>query len=195
MDRPPAAWYPDPSGRYQLRYWDGHRWTGHVSTRGTVFHDSPAAAARPADALAPVAGAMEYPPALDVPLASLGARFGVFVLEGILQMVTLFVGWLIWACFTFRTGQTPAKALVGQRVVRQDSGQAATWGDMFLREAVLKGGLTLLSFLTLGVPFLVAAGLIFAGSLRQTGWDRLAGTLVVDDRDGETVPAPFPSAR
>jgi len=70
------------------------------------------------------------------------------------------------------------------------------WGGTHdTREAVLKGGLTLLSFLTLGVPFLVAAGLIFAGSLRQTGWDRLAGTLVVDDRDGETVPAPFPSAR
>ena len=28
---PPFGWYPDPSGRHQLRYWDGTRWTEHVS--------------------------------------------------------------------------------------------------------------------------------------------------------------------
>jgi Protein of unknown function (DUF2510) len=27
----PAAWHPDPSGRYASRYWDGSRWTEHVS--------------------------------------------------------------------------------------------------------------------------------------------------------------------
>jgi Protein of unknown function (DUF2510) len=23
----PAGWYADPTGRYELRYWDGSRWT------------------------------------------------------------------------------------------------------------------------------------------------------------------------
>ncbi|MBJ7363224.1 MAG: DUF2510 domain-containing protein, partial [Ilumatobacteraceae bacterium] len=26
MDNP-AAWHPDPTGRHQLRYWDGQDWT------------------------------------------------------------------------------------------------------------------------------------------------------------------------
>jgi len=31
---PPAAWYPDPSGKYTHRYWDGQDWTEHVATEG-----------------------------------------------------------------------------------------------------------------------------------------------------------------
>ena len=27
----PAGWIPDPRGRHELRYWDGSRWTEHVS--------------------------------------------------------------------------------------------------------------------------------------------------------------------
>jgi Protein of unknown function (DUF2510) len=29
-----AQWYPDPTGRFQLRYWDGMAWTAHVWTQG-----------------------------------------------------------------------------------------------------------------------------------------------------------------
>jgi len=28
---PPAGWYSDPSRTARLRYWDGGRWTEHVS--------------------------------------------------------------------------------------------------------------------------------------------------------------------
>src|SRR4051812_14647877 len=31
---PGPAWHPDPYGRSELRYWDGSRWTEHVSTAG-----------------------------------------------------------------------------------------------------------------------------------------------------------------
>ena len=34
-----AGWHPDPSGRHQLRYWDGSIWTDHVSTEGTTGID------------------------------------------------------------------------------------------------------------------------------------------------------------
>lgn len=27
-----AQWAPDPSGQAELRYWDGQRWTDHVSS-------------------------------------------------------------------------------------------------------------------------------------------------------------------
>ena len=38
--RPPAgAWHPDPSGRHELRWWDGTRWTDAVSDHGQVSAD------------------------------------------------------------------------------------------------------------------------------------------------------------
>ena len=37
----PADWYKDPSGRYEYRYWDGQKWTEHVSRAGTVYKDPP----------------------------------------------------------------------------------------------------------------------------------------------------------
>jgi Protein of unknown function (DUF2510) len=36
-----AQWHPDPSGRHQLRYWDGSDWTAHVSDDGVVTRDPP----------------------------------------------------------------------------------------------------------------------------------------------------------
>lgn len=30
----PPDWYPDQTGRYELRYWDGSRWTEHVASGG-----------------------------------------------------------------------------------------------------------------------------------------------------------------
>jgi hypothetical protein len=39
----PAGWYTDPSGRYELRYWDGTAWTEHVSRSGQQYTDPPVA--------------------------------------------------------------------------------------------------------------------------------------------------------
>jgi hypothetical protein len=39
----PAAWYPDPSKRFELRYWDGSEWTEHVARGGQQFTDQPVA--------------------------------------------------------------------------------------------------------------------------------------------------------
>ncbi|MBO0678431.1 DUF2510 domain-containing protein [Mycolicibacterium sp. S2-37] len=36
---PAGAWHPDPSGRHQSRWWDGSRWTEHVSDAGRVGVD------------------------------------------------------------------------------------------------------------------------------------------------------------
>ncbi|MFZ8998237.1 MAG: phospholipid scramblase-related protein [Ilumatobacteraceae bacterium] len=35
----PADWYPDPTGRHELRYWDGSAWSDHVSDRGVTGTD------------------------------------------------------------------------------------------------------------------------------------------------------------
>lgn len=37
----PASWAPDPYGRHELRYWDGSRWTEHVSDAGVSGIEEP----------------------------------------------------------------------------------------------------------------------------------------------------------
>ncbi len=39
----PAGWYADPSGRYELRYWNRTEWTDHVARSGQQFTDPPVA--------------------------------------------------------------------------------------------------------------------------------------------------------
>ena len=47
MSTTPANWYPDPTQRHQMRYWDGANWTGHVSDNGVTGTDPmPSAAPR-----------------------------------------------------------------------------------------------------------------------------------------------------
>jgi hypothetical protein len=38
--RAAAAWHPDPTGRFEQRYWDGSRWTDHVSSAGRPTVDA-----------------------------------------------------------------------------------------------------------------------------------------------------------
>jgi len=42
LDAIPPGWYPDPSGRNELRYWSEDRWTEHVSNGGVTAVDPPA---------------------------------------------------------------------------------------------------------------------------------------------------------
>src|SRR5437762_1344568 len=50
---PSGAWYPDPSGRHEQRYWSGSAWTEHVADRGQQFVDPPPPAAVPPGAVPP----------------------------------------------------------------------------------------------------------------------------------------------
>lgn len=47
MSDSPASWHPDPTGRHELRYWDGSAWTDHVSDRGVTGTDPVDAPAAP----------------------------------------------------------------------------------------------------------------------------------------------------
>jgi hypothetical protein len=37
----PPSWHPDPSGRHEFRFWDGTRWTEHVTDGGRPSIDPP----------------------------------------------------------------------------------------------------------------------------------------------------------
>jgi uncharacterized protein YxjI len=37
----PPNWYPDPYGRHETRWWDGHQWTEHVASNGRQSVDHP----------------------------------------------------------------------------------------------------------------------------------------------------------
>lgn len=57
MSTNPPAWHPDPFGRFESRYWDGERWTEHVSRAGQALVDPPVPTApvrRPEDDYMPV---------------------------------------------------------------------------------------------------------------------------------------------
>jgi Protein of unknown function (DUF2510) len=64
----PAGWQPDPTGRYQYRYWDGAAWSDHVSTQGSQQRDPMGAQLTPSfePAGAPISG----PPASTMPPAA-----------------------------------------------------------------------------------------------------------------------------
>jgi len=112
-------------------------------------------------------------------LASPWLRLGASLLNGLLFVVTLGVGFLVWTLVLWGQGTNPGKKICGLRVVRAETGHLCTFGAMFTREFLL-GGLALgvLSVLTLGVLPVVDALMIFGDRNRRLV-DRMASTLVV----------------
>ncbi len=51
----PPAWLADPTGRHQMRYWDGQQWTDHVSNAGVQASDPVGSPATDTAAAVPVA--------------------------------------------------------------------------------------------------------------------------------------------
>jgi hypothetical protein len=74
----PPGWYPDPTGRFGQRYWDGAGWTDNVARNGQQFRDLPEVP-RPPPPLTPTV--KPVPPTVN-PVAPVGQPFdsGTFVL-------------------------------------------------------------------------------------------------------------------
>ena len=109
-----------------------------------------------------------------VQIASPGSRLGGYLLEGVLCLFTLGIGWLIWSFAVYGKGQTPAKRVLGMRVVDVRTGAAASWGTMFLREFIVK---PVLAFVTVGV----ADMWLLWDKDNQELWDKMLSTVVVSD--------------
>jgi uncharacterized RDD family membrane protein YckC len=100
--------------------------------------------------------------AASVP-SSAGRRFGAYLLDAVLMVVTLFIGWFIWSLIVWGKGQSPGKALLGMRCVSTTTGETATWGTMALRELV---GKSILGSVTFGITTIVSCFMIL-GESRQ----------------------------
>ncbi len=120
--------------------------------------------------------------AKGVKLAGLGRRVGAFVLDGVLFILTLVIGYIVWWLFTLRRGQTPGKRLLGIRVIRAD-GTPSEWGWTFMREFIVKGIAVSLGNAVVGIVWIVDLLWAFWDKDRQTIHDKIMKTVVVDDRE------------
>ena len=85
-----AAWYPDPTHRFEFRYHNGHDWTGDVSTDGHRYVDpisAQTAGASPRHDTPPTNGSKGSS-------GSNGKAVGAFVLS----LGSLFLGWVPFLC-------------------------------------------------------------------------------------------------
>jgi len=110
-----------------------------------------------------------------VTLASKGRRIGGFVLEILLFIVTLAIGYLIWMLIAWARGQTPGKQVLHMRCYRPESRSDAGWWYMFLRQFVG----AVINQITFGVVFLVSVIMLIARKDNRTIPDLIAGTVVI----------------
>ncbi|MXZ86276.1 MAG: RDD family protein [Acidimicrobiia bacterium] len=194
-----SSWEPDPTGRHQYRWFDGEEWTDQVADDGVQSVDpltsNEASLPRDAPPLPPpppgtipegsVAQSRLFAPDPLSMLASKGRRFGAYLLEIPLTIVTLGIGYIIWMLIVWARGQTPAKQLLKMRVVRLEERRTANWGWMALRNFVLGVliGIPLeLIFPGLSILWLLANAIALLVSRRnQALWDMMLKTVVVHD--------------
>jgi uncharacterized RDD family membrane protein YckC len=117
--------------------------------------------------------------------------FGDDMLESVLQVCTLGIGWLIWLAIVAPKGQTPAKQLLNIRIHDYRTGEIASAGQVWIREVGVKLVLPLAIYLTLWAAIsegtgngisslygLVVGIALIANDERRALWDYIAGTIV-----------------
>jgi uncharacterized RDD family membrane protein YckC len=105
-----------------------------------------------------------------------GARFWAAILDGILMIVTLGIGWIIWSVVLYTKSTSPAKKILGMQIVDAKTGAPATMQQMLLREVL---GKMILGPVSRGVTGLISAIMILVTPNRQGIHDYIAKTIVV----------------
>tara|TARA_B100000902_G_scaffold378040_1_gene410885 strand:+ start:299 stop:757 length:459 start_codon:yes stop_codon:yes gene_type:complete len=104
------------------------------------------------------------------------ARLGANLLEALLYMVTLGIGWIIWALTLSGKGQTPAKKLLDHTVVDMNTGQPLGLGRMFWVRGLVAGFVAPFAFLfSLGILIFMP----FWDTENQNIWDKVSGSYVI----------------
>jgi uncharacterized RDD family membrane protein YckC len=109
-------------------------------------------------------------------------RLGAYLLEGILMVVTLWIGWVIWAAAIGGGGQTPAKRLLKYRVINAETQRPASLGKMFWVRGFLAGIVAYFAILfTLGIILFMP----FWDKRNQNIWDKVSNCYVVYDANDQ----------
>ncbi|MCY3632062.1 MAG: RDD family protein [bacterium] len=226
------SWHPDPHGRHERRWWDGSQWTDQVADDGKVGFDplEPSgedAAAPPESAVARTSQGTDRekeaepsrPAAKSLYLASSWKRVGAYLLDAIgaslpvwigldavVLALVLAIGYWAWSFCIYDKGQSPAKQLLGLRVIEVSTRRCVNWGSMAEREFLMKGVVVeaVVSFLVIKTDasplvaaifvlimlawFLTNLAMLFLAERHRTAWDMVLGTMVIDDPDGEFDP-------
>jgi uncharacterized RDD family membrane protein YckC len=111
-------------------------------------------------------------------------RLAGFLLDVVLLVAALGIGYLVWALILYRSGRSPAKQLLGMRVIKLKDDRPAGWWRMVWREIAKLVMLTVL----------VSAFWILWDYDNQELWDKFAETLVVDWPPNVPVPSVTPAA-
>lgn len=182
-----SGWHPDPSGRHELRYWDGNGWTDSVSDQGTQGTDPvgapTATSAYPAAAPAPYPATTGYSMGIQtagLPISSTGRRVTAYLLDVVLAIVTLGIGWIIWSIIVWGKGTSPGKSLMKMKCVNVETGQLCGYNEMVMREIV---GKWLLATITFSITTIVGIVQLFTADDRRVLWDKIGKTVVVDDEN------------
>ncbi|MEM9465216.1 MAG: RDD family protein [Actinomycetota bacterium] len=165
-----------PAGHYHaegdppdtVRYWDGSQWASEP---------------------------MPAPPSPVVPnggdvatMATVGKmdRFLCALLEAVLALVTLGIGWLIWALVIVlrNEGQTPAKKIMNQQVLIEEDGRPAGAARMIFVRGLAAGIVLNIAWLLFFIPALILLALVFFDDRNRTFWERLSQTIVVPYQPG-----------
>jgi uncharacterized RDD family membrane protein YckC len=109
-----------------------------------------------------------------------GERILAWLVNGLILIFTLFIGWLIWWFIVAPRGQNPGKAIVGLRVIRAN-GNAVRTGGMFVR------GLVAQVFGLIFLVFLIDNFWMFFDKNVQTLHDTTVDTVVVKAKGSEKI--------
>ena len=74
---------------------------------------------------------------LGLPYATPLHRFGGAILETVLAVVTLGIGWFVWWLILIGQGLTPARQILGLRIVNAKTMQPVASSQVFLRGFVV----------------------------------------------------------
>jgi hypothetical protein len=155
---------------------------GQVNPQGMMM--VPPGYAMPGMAPAPVPPGMYFDQlsGLLIPngtqVASVGRRIGSYFLAGVLVLVTLGIGYLVWGAISWSKGQTPTQQLLGMQTWRPQTRTNATWGEQFVREiSRLLYAIPLIGWIVAIISFFMFA----SGQAHQAIHDQIGGTVILHD--------------
>lgn len=120
-------------------------------------------------------------------------RLGGSLLDGLIFVFTLAIGWLIWFSIIAPRGQTPGKSLVSTYVIRKDGSRAGGW-YMWGRDVGVKWLVVgFVDTFLLGMLQFVSALWILWDRDKQCLWDKVVGSYVAYAPLGDPTTALIPN--